>query len=296
MPDAFWCRVPRDVVSIDGPDALSYLHSQTSQDLLPLAIGASTWTFLLEPTGKIAVLARVLRRGEDSFLLDVDAGFGEALSARLARFKIRVKAEITPLDWTCVAVRGIAAPTPAAAAPVGDTAPASSGGETGAADGGAFVVVAGGAGPHDGYDLLGPAPQPPPALPEGSADDLERWRVEAAWPAMGGEIGAETIPGETGILDRAVSFTKGCYPGQELVERMDSRGAGAPRRLVPVSVPAGAAAGDPVVVDGADVGVLTSVSGDVAIASVKRSVPDERVPGLRRARGSEYRRGADDPV
>ena len=289
MPDPFWWRAPRDVVAVDGPDALSYLHSQTSQDLMPLAVGASTWTFLLEPTGRIAVLARVLRRSEESFVLDVDAGYGDALTARLARFKIRVKADITPLPWTCLAVRGVASTASDAASGGSGT----EGGDTGPV---AYVVVAGGIDPADGYDLLGPAPEPPPGIAEGSAADLERWRISEGWPAMGAEINDETIPGETGILDRAVSFTKGCYPGQELVERMDSRGAGAPRRLVPLSVADGAAAGDPVVVDGAEAGVLTSVAGDVAIASVKRSVPDERIPGLRAPRGSEYGHGADDPV
>ena len=69
----------------------------------------------------------------------------------------------------------------------------------------------------------------------------------------------------------AVSFTKGCYPGQELVERMDSRAAEAPRSLRRLDVAAGSAAGDPIVDDGAEVGVLTSVSGTRAIGWVKRS-------------------------
>jgi len=159
----------------------------------------------------------------------------------------------------------------------------------------AFVVLAGGIDPADGYDMLGRAPQPPPGMREGSAAELERLRVEVAWPAMGAEILEGTIPGETGILDGAVSFTKGCYPGQELVERMDSRGAGAPRGLVPVSVAAGSAPGDAVVVDGVEIGVLTSVAGEVAIASVKRSTPDEQIPGLRNPGRSEYGRTADDP-
>jgi len=296
MPDAFWCLVPRDIVAVDGPDALSYLHSQTSQDLMPLAVGASTWTFLLEPTGKIAVLARVLRRGDGSFVLDVDDGYGDALMTRLNRFKIRVKAELSPLPWSCIAVRGNAAPPPADAEPEAEAAAAAAAADDSGIDARSFVVVAGGIDPADGYDLIGPAPEPPSGPAEGSASDAERWRVEAAWPAMGAEIHDTTIPVETGILDHAVSFTKGCYPGQELVERMDSRRAGAPRRLVPVTVAPGAAARDPVVVDGAEVGVLTSVAGDVAIASVQRSVPDERIPCLRTLPGQEYRRETDDPV
>ena len=68
-----------------------------------------------------------------------------------------------------------------------------------------------------------------------------------------------------------VSFTKGCYPGQELVERMDSRGAAAPRLLQVVEVPAGTRAGDAFVRHGEAVGVVTSVSGEWALAYVKRS-------------------------
>lgn len=107
--------------------------------------------------------------------------------------------------------------------------------------------------------------------PVGDVAD-EDVRIAMGWPRLGVEIvPGETIPGGTGLTAVAVSFTKGCYPGQELVERMDSRAAEAPRSLRKLTVPAGAAAGDPVVDDGAEVGVLTSVSGTRAIGWVKRS-------------------------
>ena len=193
----FWSEYPRDVVQIAGPDAASYLQSQLSNDLRPVGVGDSRWAFLLQPTGKIDVLLRVWRTADDVFVLDTDAGFGEAMVARLNRFKIRVKADITPLAWRCIAVRGVAG------------------------DG----LVAWG----EGYDLLGESPVAPDGVAEG---DLHAARVDAAWPAMGAEIvPGESIPAETGITDVAVSFTKGCYPGQELVERMDSRAVTAPRLL-----------------------------------------------------------------
>ena len=77
-------------------------------------------------------------------------------------------------------------------------------------------------------------------------------RIAAGWPKMGAEIvPGETIPAVTGVTGVAVNFTKGCYPGQELVERMDSRGAESPLSLrvltIGTDVPAGVAAGDPVV-------------------------------------------------
>jgi len=59
-----------------------------------MAPGESRWTFLLEPTGKVDVLARVTMIGDERFELDTDPGFGDVLEARLNRFKIRVKATV----------------------------------------------------------------------------------------------------------------------------------------------------------------------------------------------------------
>lgn len=211
---------PYDSILVEGPDALTYLHSQLSQDLRALAVGGTAWSFVLEPTGKVDALVQVLRTGEERFELRVDRGSGEALMARINRFRIRVKAEVSP--------------------------------GTGS---------------------------------EGDAVRYHDERVRAGWPAMGVEITDDTIPGEMPhVVAQAVSFTKGCYPGQELVERMDSRAAKAPRRAVLLPLPAGAAPGDPVTVDGENVGTVTSVTpltdgnggGVLAIALVRRGV---EVPG-----------------
>jgi tRNA-modifying protein YgfZ len=201
---------PRDVVTVTGADALGYLQSQVSQELRDLAVGERRWTFLLAPTGRVDVLAGVRRTADDTFELDTDPGFGQALIDRVNRFKIRVKADVSLI----------------AAVPV-DAAP----------DAG-----------------------------------VEAERIAAGWPRMGAEIvPGETIPAETGLNAVAVNFTKGCYPGQELVERMDSRAAVAPRSLRRVTVAPGTAPGDPVIgPDGQPVGTVTSVSGTSALAYVKR--------------------------
>jgi folate-binding protein YgfZ len=236
----FWTESARDVATVVGPDASSYLQSQVSNDLRSMVVGDSMWAFLLQPTGKVDVLLRVWRRGEEEFVVDTDAGAGDVMIARLNRFKIRVKAEIQTVPWTCIAVRG------------------------GQAEG----LVAWGS----GVDLLGPEVQPPAGVRHGTATDLLHARIEAVWPSMFAEITpGETIPAETGITEQAVSFTKGCYPGQELVERMDSRGSSAPRLLQRVVVSEGTAAGDPYLVDGVSAGIVTSVSGTAALALVKRS-------------------------
>jgi tRNA-modifying protein YgfZ len=204
-------------VVVEGPDALTYLHSQIAQDVRGLGVGASAWTLVLEPSGKVESLARVTRTGDDRFDFDTDAGFGEALAARLNRFKIRVEAEIT-------------------------------------------VVPAASAAPSDEHEAA---------------------RVAAGWPRMGAEIvPGQTIPAVTGVVPVAVNFTKGCYPGQELVERMDSRGADAPMSLRIVDLAAGAVGGDPLVVDGVEVGSITSVSpvGVLALALVRRGHDVGRPP------------------
>ncbi|NNE11985.1 MAG: hypothetical protein HKN41_07025 [Ilumatobacter sp.] len=107
--------------------------------------------------------------------------------------------------------------------------------------------------------------------PRGAEAD-EAARIEAGWPRLGWEIvPGETIPGGTGLARLAVNYTKGCYPGQELVERMDSRQAQAPRTLRRLDVPAGTRPGDPVLDDGQEVGSVTSVAGERALGWVKRS-------------------------
>lgn len=107
--------------------------------------------------------------------------------------------------------------------------------------------------------------------PSPTDDSVERDRVEAGWPRMGAEIVPDrTLVGGTGLAAIAVCFTKGCYPGQELVERMDSRGAEAPKTLRRVPAAADASAGAAVVVDGTEVGTYTTVAGDLALAWIKR--------------------------
>jgi tRNA-modifying protein YgfZ len=208
----------RDVVTVFGADAQSYLQSQIAQEIRDLAVGAARWTLVLDPTGKIDALARLRRTADDEFVFDTDAGFGAALLARINRFKIRVDAE-TRLEE---------------------------------------------------------------ASTESPSAEHERARIGAGWPRMGAEIEpGSTIPATTGVVMLAVNFQKGCYPGQELVERMDSRGADAPRALRVVDLDDGAAVGVAVHDDdGIEVGVVTSVAGDdgIGLAYVKRGVDIGRAP------------------
>jgi folate-binding protein YgfZ len=264
---SFAARIARDVVLVSGLDAESFLQGQISQDVAALVVGDSAWSFVLEPQGKVDAWFRITRTAEDRFVLDVDGGWGEALVGRLQRFKLRVKATIERLDWQCVAVRGV---LPERA--VLDAT-------------GAWMLVPLDWGDEVGVDLLGPTVAIPPGVEERDAAEYEAWRIAVAMPRMGAELDDRTIPAESGLVDRSVSFTKGCYTGQELVARVDARGSNTPRKLRAVVLDApGAAPGDAVVVDGREVGTLTSVAGRHALAYVRREAvdaTDAEVAGVR---------------
>jgi folate-binding protein YgfZ len=131
-----------------------------------------------------------------------------------------------------------------------------------------------------GVDLVGEAPSLPAGVADVGVDALEAVRIESGAPAMGHEITARTIPAELGIIDRAVSLTKGCFTGQELVARMDARGGQAPKQLRGIVVATNVIPprGAQVEVGGRTVGTLTSVAeslerrAPVALASVSRDV------------------------
>ncbi|MGH9065311.1 MAG: hypothetical protein ACRD0L_15330, partial [Acidimicrobiales bacterium] len=109
-------RVERDVVAVSGPEAVGYLQGQLSQDVAGLGPGESAPSLILQPQGKVDAWLRVTRTGEDAVVLDVEGGWGEAVAARLARFKLRSRLEIISLDWRCVALRGPGAVAAAAGA------------------------------------------------------------------------------------------------------------------------------------------------------------------------------------
>ena len=241
----------RDVVEARGPDATSFLQGQLSQDLDAIGEGGSAWSFLLQPQGKVDALLRVSRPDGDRWLLDVDGGYGEAVLARLNRFKLRVKCDLEPLDWKCVAVR-----------------------DTASSEVRSATIAAPARWPaHDGVDLLGPDVEPPQGVDVGTPEEYEQLRIEAGWPKMGTELTEKTIPAETGTVDLAVSFTKGCFTGQELVARIDSRGGHVPRHLRGIDAGSGSLSpGAPLTRDGKQVGTVTSAAGTVGLASVSRDV------------------------
>ena len=256
-------ELPRDVVRASGPDTLAFLQGQLSQDV-DLAVGGSAWAFLLQPQGKVVALLRVTRRADDEYLRDTDGGFGSTVVERLQRYKLRAKSDLELLDWRCLALRG-----PRATEVAGAVEPADD-----------LVVTAADWPGWPGVDLLGPSPAAPGGVRLCSPEAYEVLRIETGVPAMGSELDERTIPAEAGVVPQTVSFTKGCYTGQELVARIDSRGGNVPRHLRGVVVAAGTAppVGAVVQADGKDVGSLTSVGispglgAPVALAYVGRAV------------------------
>jgi folate-binding protein YgfZ len=259
----------RDVVRVHGPEAVAFLQGQLSQDIESLAIGSSVPSLLLQPTGKVGAWLRVTRMGDDEVLLDVDRGFGEAVAAGLRRFKLRTAAEIEVTCWAGLAVRGpgatdVEAPRGAIALPC------------------AWPGV-------DGVDLLSEGEVAMAGVPLVAAEALEALRIECGVPAMGAELTEDTIPAEAGgwLIEASVSFTKGCYTGQELVARIDSRGGNVPHPLRGLLVsgdppPAGAE----VVRGDTTVGAVTSSArsprlGAIALAVLTRATEVDQAVALR---------------
>jgi len=245
--------IERDVVTVTGPDAGRYLQGQLSQEVVALPDGGSTWSLVLQPTGKIDAWLRVHRVSDEEYVLDVDAGFGDALVARLTRFLLRTKAAIAePRRVHTSAYRG----APGSAGALGGT------------DAGGPVLQLPAVGPGvvgaDSFSLDDGAPVGwADAVPVGP-EAYERYRIAHGVPAMGAELTGDTIPAEAGqwLIEASVSFTKGCYTGQELVARVDSRGNNPPRpvRLLVVDGESPVALGAEVRVDGHPVGTVTSAT------------------------------------
>lgn len=204
---------------------------------------------------------RVFRAANDIFWLDTDAGYGSSALERLERFKLRTKLtlELTTVD--VVALRGPESDATAASFP-------------------SAVAVDADWSTMSGVDLFSAEHQTMPhEIPEGPAEALELLRIRSGQPAMGSELGTNTIPAAAHIVDESVDFTKGCYVGQELVARIDSRGSATPKRLCSFTAdsPVHDVAGPLLDADDAEIGEISSAAaaGDgslVGLAYIKRAV------------------------
>jgi tRNA-modifying protein YgfZ len=253
VSDPFVFDVERDVVVVAGPDSTSFLQSLVSQDLAPVAVGVTVHSLLLQPQGKLVADFRAAHAAADVWWLVCDAGCGPALADGLSRFKIRVDATISNepeafgafvTTETLDAVNGcVSFQTPLGTEVVGRTTD---------------VVAA----------------RTTIAARALDARAFERLRIEAGVPRMGIDIDDRTIPQEAGLDVDAVSFTKGCFLGQELVCRIDTRGhVNRHLRLLRARADdATLSTGAEVVFEGRVVGTLTSAIDGVGMGFLRREV------------------------
>lgn len=251
-----WAWRARDVVRVHGVDAASYLQGQVTQNVQVLANGDAAWSFLLQPTGKVVGWFRISRMDSDDFAIDTEPGAGTPILDRLARFRLRMKLELTLTKGQC-------APFDAHDGALGDDA----------------IVTLRSWPAHGGLDVLRLSE---PA--ESSLVEADEWqRIAAGIPRAGIDFPLDDsmIPAEfgSGILNASVDFNKGCYTGQELVHRMNARGNNAPRPLRVLVMAAAETVGPDasVFLDGTEVGTVSSIATDpndhtIAFARLSRRV------------------------
>jgi folate-binding protein YgfZ len=245
---------PRSFVAVRGPEAASYLNRMVSNEVEALAVGESCEALLLTPKARIVAPLRAWRRADDDFLLLTEPEAGERLLRELLRSRFAAKCEIALEEHRSVVVLGAEE----------------------------FVLNQ-----HQvvvNLDYGVPAVElvdanPPEGAEPIAEEDLERLRILARTPRLGRELDDRVMPAEAGLEHRSISFTKGCYPGQEPVARLHFRGH--PNRGLRVVV---LDAGElppydaELVHDGKAVGRITSAARDpergmVALAYVRREIP-----------------------
>lgn len=247
------------LIWVEGPDAAAFLQGLVSNDVTALDAGSACPALFLDAKGHVQVELRVHRDAPDAFTLVVARERADLLAALLARYHFSEDLELLgPEPVEIVTLTG------GARAPGALTVPGPVPGTVDVvADDPAAVVAAAGA-------------------TEAPAEALEMARIAAGVPRVGVDTGEATLVQEAALEDAAVSFTKGCYLGQETVARLQFRGR-SNRRLRGLALrdpppPAGAGVRH----GGRDVGRMTSVArtpdlGPVGLAIVRREVEDGAV-------------------
>ena len=268
-----------EAIWVRGPDAVSFLQATLTQDLTAFSQGVVTRAFLLSPQGKIRTMLWVLV-GNDEVVLLCDVGSQATVLGDLTRFKLNTDATIDAVLGPVLEVIGPDASS--LVCDLGYVVPESrrwgfsSSGEMVASIGHIRVELA-------RYVLIGPSTE---AVVDAGAvlvghSAAEAVRIEAGEPVMGSDVSESALVHEVGVLNGSVSFTKGCYLGQEIVERIDSRGR-VTKRIVGLVMKSGVTppSGAVVFVGGEPTGEITSAAesfeldAPIALAVVRHKVPD----------------------
>ena len=235
-------RLDRGYVEVRGPDAEDFLERMLSNEIAPLEAGSSAQALLLTPKGRIIAPLRAIRTAPDTFVLVTDSSDlagPVADSLRAARFASRCEIEVR--SWAGFVQLGSEPEAPAVRTP----------------DFGVEAWEAWREAPAEGED----------------ARELEPLRIEAGTPAWGKEIDEAILPAEAGLDETHISFTKGCFPGQEPIARLRHRGH-VNRRLRKLDVEA-AEVGDEIVWNDKVVGRVTSAVPGRALGYVRAEVPED---------------------
>jgi tRNA-modifying protein YgfZ len=282
-------RSERGKLLVSGPEAAEYLQGQLTNDIEALGPGEGCYAALLDRKGHMQADMRVLRPGEEADLwIDTEPGAAAVARRHLETYKIGRDVEVEDLGAER-AILSLIGPATGALAGTPSLPPYTC----------AATTVVGleclAVGTEDGIDLIATAAdgerlkaallEAGAAAVDGAA--VEILRIEAGRPRFGAEMGVETMPAEAGIVEAAVSFTKGCYIGQEPVARLHHRGR--PNRYLRglrLSAPLQAGAG--LSLDGRDVGRIGSACvspahGPIALAIVRR----EAEPGAELLAGED---------
>jgi folate-binding protein YgfZ len=270
-------RSERGKLALTGPDSAEFLDSLLSNDIAALEPGSGCEATLLTPKGRLLAEVRVLRTGDEHWL-DTDRTSLQALFDALRQYRIGYSSELhkRTLEEALVSLIGPAAdsvldepPGPA----LHDNRPtriASADVLAARTDIGIDIVCAA----HAAESLSG-ALEAAGAVPVGE-DAVECLRVESGRPRFGVDIDETTMPQEAGIHERTVSYSKGCYVGQETVARLYWKGK-PNRQLRGLRLSELAASGTGLRDGEKDVGALGSVAlsprlGPIALALVRREV------------------------
>jgi len=274
-------RSERGKLALSGADAPTFLQGQVSNDVEGLAPGTGCYAAFLTPKGKMLGDVRILATDEE-LLLDTERVALQALFNMIRRFSLGYQVELhkRTLERGLLSLIGP------------ESADLAGAGELGADEHAHAVIDVAGSGlparairTDVGIDLLCDAADTAAlrsaledagaaAVGEAAAECL---RVERGRPRYGTDLDDTVIPQEAGLNERAVSFTKGCYVGQETVARLHYRGK-PNRQLRGLKLSGAAPAGEELEFDGRVVGRVTSVAtsprfGPIALAFVRREAP-----------------------
>jgi tRNA-modifying protein YgfZ len=269
-------RPDRTIIELTGAEAAEFLQGQVTNDVEALAPGSGCYAALLDHKGKIRTDMRVLRLAPDRLLVDAEGKSRAVLDHVFETYSLGRQVSHKDLsdDHLVLSLIGPAAragldPTPDDAEDDHVLTPYG-------------VAVA----TDVGVDLICGERQAAAAraeldVPEVSEEAAECLRIESGRPRLGFELDG-VIPQEAGLNERAVSFTKGCYVGQETVARLHYKGK-PNRHLRGLRLSEPAVPGDAIVLGEREVGTVGSacvspVHGPIALALIRReAAPDEEV-------------------